>query len=125
MGYWTASQAEAWMREHPGRWLEDSEGDMWRWLHGEWGCAYGGGLDTGMPSPSELELQTMRAECGQSLTFHPPREHWAAEAREKVWEIALRWRNAPLSLTLAEDRKLAGKCLDDICALFRAAPEGS
>lgn len=62
-----------------------------------------------------------RGNCWAALP--PPPKHWAAEAREKVWEIALRWRNAPLSLTLAEDRKLAGKCLDDICALFRAAPE--
>lgn len=111
---WTPTQAEAWMREHPGRWLESVSGALWCWtgltfrrlLPGE------GGSLGGWPR--------LPAEAGD---FWPPREHWAAEAREKVWEIALRWRNAPLSLTLADDRKLAGKCLDDICALFRAAPE--
>lgn len=114
MTTWTAEHAEQWMREHPGRWLEDSDGDMWRWAYGAWWCTIAADCLEESPPPS--------AYAGP-LTFHPPREHWAAEAREKVWEIALRWRNAPLSLTLAEDRKLAGKCLDDICALFRAAPE--
>ena len=75
---WTAAQAEAWMREHPGRWLEDELGHVWHW-DSESGCfvrAVAG------------EIVGYRSSSIYVATFHPPREVVAAEARR----LMLEWR---------------------------------
>lgn len=36
MTTWPAPQAEAWMREHPGRWLETDRGSLRRFRNGKW-----------------------------------------------------------------------------------------
>lgn len=106
---WTAEQAEAWMRANPGRWLEDCEGTMWV-FDGLHFLVCPVDSDGYGPSVTVALTPTEAAEDNLSLTFHPPREHWAAEV-ERLCADA--WRG-PVATS---------KALGAIRALFRAAPE--
>ena len=66
---WAAAQAEQWMREHPGRWLETTDGAVVKYsaATGNWLIAKG------------CFLQFYRT-IDPATTFHPPREHYAAAA---------------------------------------------
>lgn len=135
---WTAEQAEAWMRANPGRWLEDNEGDMWIFdgLH-FLECPVDS--DGYGPSVTVALTPAEAAEDNLSLTFHPPREHWAAEREIREAKIlglkdAMRSRWERYSLLRADSGDASDwgarqqeleELQDMVNTLFRAAPEGS
>ena len=116
----TPTQAEAWMREHPGRWLETTMGDLV--------CAHESGT---LRRPVYLLLrvgsrEARRTETITGLDFHPPREHYAAEV-ERLVAFLTRWADAtPGDDEIAGPAKRAMELTaSQLRALFRAAPEGS
>ena len=116
----TPTQAEAWMREHPGRWLETTMGDLV--------CAHESGT---LRRPVYLLLRVgsrgaRRIETINGFDFHPPREHWAAEVRKVVdfldeegSRIAAIVGGQPVTT------RVMNAAANTLRALFRAAPEGS
>ncbi|MCA9648021.1 MAG: hypothetical protein KC492_45325 [Myxococcales bacterium] len=122
----TPTQAEAWMREHPGRWLEDCDGDMWCFneISESFWCAISSG--PGYPDLEEMTPSESNAAPGHDLTFHPPREHWAEEVRKVVdfldeegSRIAAIVGGQPVTT------RVMNAAANTLRALFRAAPEGS
>ena len=98
--------------------MEDCDGDMWCFneISESFWCAISSG--PGYPDLEEMTPSESNAAPGHDLTFHPPREHWAAEVERLAGEVDDWVFNMDLVSCEAILRLTA-----DLRALFRAAPE--